>query len=96
MLPASNKDVIISFPEGVFTVLIRKSIVLYCGGFHLKECSHVIFLRGPALPTMSEPTPIYAGVNINPSVLYSNKLSFSRVNIVSHASNMLCFSGFDG
>ena len=79
-----------SSPVGDFNVVIKKSIVLYCGGFHLNEYSHVILVFGPAFPITVDPTPNSVCVNIRPSVSYSNKSCFSFSKIALHPSNMDC------
>jgi hypothetical protein len=55
----------------------RKSTVLNSAGFHLKECSHVTRVFGLGFPIVFVPTPIFAGVKMRPSVLYSNTPSCS-------------------
>ena len=78
-----------------FMVVTKKSIVLYCGGFHLNECFQVVLLEGLGFPILSVPTPILAGVNMSPSVLYSNSPCTSFPKMKLHASNILSV-GTDG
>ena len=68
----------------------KKSIVLYCGGFHLNDEFHVDFLYiALSFSYLFFPIAKLPGVNINPSVLYSNRPSITLPSIVLQPSNIL-------
>ena len=93
ILVPSLKMVFVRSPPFLdLTVVIKKSMVLYSGGFHLKESSHVTFRGWDTSPIFVQPTPYSSGVKINPSVSYSYKPFSMSDNKELHAAKMASFS----
>ena len=88
-VPSWNTFDILSRPDLSFSTETRKSTVLLSTGFHLKDISQVDFSNGPASPFLFDATPVFDGVNISPSVMYSTNPSLTDDMISEHPSNMV-------